>query len=333
MTVRASWLLAGPPDGQTRNDTRLAPSGTFAPSGELTSRDGVIAGGAPLLATGAGAMQVRVGVGRALVQGTSAQGAYPVAVTAPETLTVEDGDAQYPRIDSVIIRIYDGLYDASGDTAVALEIVTGEPEASPVEPLLPPSSLRLWSIRVPAGVSAGTGGITWASALSDRRRYTTSHGGIIPRGWGSNFTGAYDGQYRDIDGVLERWSASAGRWETYRPPRDLETTTSGATGATGFALDAFAARRVGGMCSFTLIVARFGAPIPVPLGDNLTDLTVATIPQGWAPAIDTEGSASDGYGDGGVRVNRNGTIILRTWTPGGQIAGGRSIRISAAYVQ
>ncbi|GGW19859.1 hypothetical protein GCM10018980_25380 [Streptomyces capoamus] len=332
MTVRAAWLLAGPPDGQTRTDTRLAPLGTFAPEGELTTRDGVIAGGAPLMATGAGAMQVQVGIGRALVQGTTAQGAYPVAVTVPETLTVGDGNAQYPRIDSIVLRVYDGLFDAQGKTAVALELVVGTAQPSPVEPNLPPSSLRLWSITVPAGASAGTGGINWASALADRRRFTASYGGIIPRGWGTSFTGAYDGQFRDVGGVLERWNATAGKWETYRPPRDVETISTGATAASGYSVTQYNARRVGGVCSFTVEVVRTGTAISVPAGGNISDQNVATLPAGWRPAYDVEGAASDGYGDGGARIATNGVVTLRTWVPGGSIQSGRNIRISAAYV-
>ncbi|MFD7067143.1 hypothetical protein ACFV97_07850 [Streptomyces sp. NPDC059913] len=332
MTVRAAWLLAGPPDGQTRTDTRLAPLGTMVPTGELTTRDGVIAGGAPLMASGAGAMQVQVGIGRALVQGTTAQGAYPVAVTVPETLTVGDGNAQYARIDSIVLRVRDGLFDASGQTAVAVELVTGTAEPSPSEPTLPPSSLRLWSITVPAGASAGTGGINWSSALADRRRYTAAYGGIIPRGWGTSFTGAYDGQYRDVDGVLERWNATAGTWSTYRPPRDVESITTGAIAASGYSVSQYTARRVGGVCSFTVEVTRTGTKIDVPAGGNITDQTVATLPTGWRPAYDVEGAASDGYGDGGVRIGANGTVLLRTWVPGGTIQSGRNIRISAAYV-
>ncbi|GGU62046.1 hypothetical protein GCM10010211_28840 [Streptomyces albospinus] len=71
MTVRAAWLL---PTGQTREDTRLAPLGTYLPESAMTSRDGVIAGGNPLNATGVAAMQVQVATDRALVQGKCVAG-------------------------------------------------------------------------------------------------------------------------------------------------------------------------------------------------------------------------------------------------------------------
>ncbi|MFM9613919.1 hypothetical protein [Streptomyces niveiscabiei] len=219
MTVRAAWLLpGGASPGQTREDTRLAPVGTYTPASELTTRPGVIPGGSPFAATAAGVMTLQIGTGRAMVQGTAAQGAYPVAVTSPETLTFPDGHAQFARIDSVVLRVYDGLYDASGQTLAAVEILGGEPTATPTPPALPAGSLRLWDVTVPAGTSAGTSGITWGSALADRRQYTTAIGGITPRSAGTSYSGAYDGQYRDTGTGLERWSASAAAWQSYPAP-------------------------------------------------------------------------------------------------------------------
>ncbi|MEU5130035.1 hypothetical protein [Streptomyces mobaraensis] len=213
MSVRSAWLL---PTGQTREDTRLAPLGVMAPTGELTSRDGVIAGGQPLAATGAGPMQVQIGVGRAIVQGTTPQGAYPVAITTPETITVPDGHAQHPRIDSIVLRVLDGLYDTSEQTTALVDLVGGEPSPTPTAPTLTGAALRLWDIAVPAGASAGLGGLDWSRALSDRRRFTAAYGGIVPRG-GATSDGAYDGQYRDGPGGLERWNAAARTWVAVVP--------------------------------------------------------------------------------------------------------------------
>ncbi|MGW5673932.1 H-type lectin domain-containing protein [Streptomyces sp. NPDC003860] len=204
MTVRAAWLL---PNGQTRDDTRLAPLGTMTPTDTLTSRAGVIPGGRPLLATGTG-MQVQIGTGRAVVQGTTAQGAYPVAVIAPETLALGDGDAQYARVDTVVVRVRDQLHDTSGQAVATVEAIVGKPAATPTPPVLPPASLPLWDITVPAGTSAGTGGIPWSTALTDRRTYTTAVGGIAT----GPIDGAYAGQWRDNAGVLERYNGTA--WES-----------------------------------------------------------------------------------------------------------------------
>ncbi|MDQ0949338.1 hypothetical protein QFZ24_003261 [Streptomyces phaeochromogenes] len=219
MTVRTAWLL---PNGQTREDTRLAPVGTYAPESEMRTRDGVLPGGNPFAATGAGAMDLQIGAGRAVVQGTDAQGAYPAANDAPVTLTFADGGAQFGRIDTVALRVYDQLFDVNGQNLARIEIIRGPETAPPLTaPAMPSACLRLWDVTVPAGASAGVGGINWSAALADRRRFTVAPGGIIPRGWGLSFDGAYDGQYRDNGGVLERWSATARAWQTYRAPVEV----------------------------------------------------------------------------------------------------------------
>ncbi|MFJ1708579.1 hypothetical protein [Kitasatospora sp. NPDC088346] len=204
MTVRAAWL---PPAGQTRADTRAAPIGTMTPAGPTTTAPGVIPGGDPLTLTGTAAMQAQLGIGRAVVQGSTLQGAYPVAVTAPELLTVAPGHVQYDRLDLVVLRVYDQLFDASGQSLATVEVVPGTPASVPVAPAAPACSLPLWQVRVPVGASAGTGGITWATAATDLRTYTVAAGGIRPdAGTGP---GAYVGQYRDTGSRIERWSGSA----------------------------------------------------------------------------------------------------------------------------
>jgi len=213
VTVRSGWHYNSPAQspGQTRQDTRLVPVGTFTPVDAMTSRPGVIPGGTPLLLTGS-VMTGSIAVGRAVVQGTSAQGAYPVAVTAAEPITVANGHASLPRIDSVFLVVYDQLYDSSGVTLAAITYVQGTAASSPTAPPAPGTSnsaLRLWDILVPAGASAGSP-INWATALTDRRTYTGAVGGITPDGATS---GAHSGQYRDGGTTtgLERWNGSS--WE------------------------------------------------------------------------------------------------------------------------
>ncbi|WKK26874.1 hypothetical protein QZH56_15510 [Streptomyces olivoreticuli] len=280
MTVRSAWHL---PLGQTREDTRLTPLGVMAPSGEMTSRDGVIAGGQPFAAAGISPMQVQIGVGRAIVQGTVAQGAYPVAVTAPETLTITDGDPQYARIDSIALRILDPGYDTSQQALARVEIIQGAPTATPAPPAMPAAALRLWDISVPAGTSAGVGGINWAGALADRRRYTAAAGGIIPRGWGMSFPGAYDGQYRDNGGTLERWSAPAAAWQPYPYDSGWQPLTLwGGYGHPGHGMPA-AWRRIGPL---VMLRGRIG---PTKTGSTIPNgATILTLPAGARPAGNKE---------------------------------------------
>ncbi|WP_405018179.1 hypothetical protein OHV05_15430 [Kitasatospora sp. NBC_00070] len=208
MTVRAAWL---PPAGQTRADTRAAPTGTMTPAGPTSTAPGITPGGNPLNLTGTAPLQASLSVGRAVVQGTLVQGAYPVAVTEPEVLTFAPGSAQWDRLDLVVLRVYDQLYDLSGKNIAAVEIVPGTPAASPQRPATPACSLPLWQVRVPVGASVGNGGITWASALTDLRVYTVAVGGVRPDA--STDPGAYIGQYRDTGARIERWSGSA--WVGY----------------------------------------------------------------------------------------------------------------------
>lgn len=328
MTVRAAWLL---PQGQTREDTRVTPVGTMAPESELTTRGGVVPGGNPFAATPAGAMSVQIGVGRAHVQGTTAQGPYPAAVTAPELLTFTDGDA-LDRIDTVILRVYDGMYDVEGQALATVEIVQGIAAGAPTPPQLPPASLPLWDVRVRAGASASVGGLDWASALTDRRRYTVAVGGIMPAGGPSSWPGAYDGQYRDLNGVLERWRADTGAWSTYRPPAEApQATTTGFAPAAGWALNDFNARRRGGTVTFSVYLRRSGGALSDAA--NLPDTFVGTLPGGWRPLFPFEAIGTDGYGHGAVRIETDGQLYLRTWSPGIVLNTDNNLRVSATYVQ
>ncbi|MFI8827090.1 hypothetical protein [Streptomyces sp. NPDC053431] len=217
MTVRAAWLQS---TGQTREDTRIALSALLTPSSAsattpgLRSRPGIVPGGFAL--TGTSPMQCTIGTGRAVIQGDeTAQGAYMIAVTAPETLTIPDGDPQYGRIDVVELAVLDDAYDKSGATEAVIRLVKGTPAATPaVPPSGPGSVFPLYTISVPAGTSAGTGGISWTSGAVTTKHYPmTALGGIMPT---SGFNGAYVGQYRDVSGLLQRWDGTA--WISYPKP-------------------------------------------------------------------------------------------------------------------
>ncbi|MFD1658882.1 hypothetical protein ACFSL4_11850 [Streptomyces caeni] len=209
MTVRSAWLTAS---GQSREDTRVTLSGLLTPNAfaaediPFKARGGIVPGGFALTGT-AGSMTFTVGPGRAFVQGGRlVQGTYPVAVTEPETLTAADGDAQYARIDLVELAVQDTVYDSTGQTRALVRLVPGAPAAVPAAPDSPDgSALPLYRITVPAGASAGGGGLAWDSAVTNLRCATAALGGIVPA---SGFNGAYAGQYRDTPGVLERWDGS-----------------------------------------------------------------------------------------------------------------------------
>ncbi|MEU9447274.1 hypothetical protein [Streptomyces sp. NPDC048277] len=217
MNLRSSWVAE---TGQTREDTRLTQLGATTPANPLEVRSGILPGsydglyrmsGFWMEGTG-GSMKATVHEGRAVIAAGATQGAYPVTLPEPATLTFADGDATNPRIDLVVLRIYDSLYDNSGQTKPALEIVQGTPATTPVAPAAPAIALPIYQVKVPAGASAGKGGLDWSAALTDLRTPTVAVGGILPV-YGETGNGAYPGQYRDSGGALQRWDSSA--WVSY----------------------------------------------------------------------------------------------------------------------
>ncbi|MFD4508248.1 hypothetical protein [Streptomyces sp. NPDC058457] len=214
MTVRTAWLS---PDGQSREDTRTNQVGALTPVTDSKGRSGVLPGseGGLYRVTGLwlagtdGTLNAHVTPGRAVIQSTVDRGAYPVAVTEQVDLVFAAGDAQYPRIDLVVLRVYDDTYDASGRTEAAVEIVRGTPATSPVAPTAPDVCLVLFSVTVPANA----GGLTWSAAGTDLRPTTVALGGILPTRSDDTAAGGYPGHYRDINSTLQRWDGSA--WVPY----------------------------------------------------------------------------------------------------------------------
>jgi hypothetical protein len=206
MAVTAAWNAL---TGLTRAAIRLS-TVLMTPTGSTTVRSGVIPGGTPLLLTGS-SMTGSVAPGRAVVQGTSAQGAYPVIVDAATSVSVANGHASLSRIDTVWLVVLDTDYDSSGSrqASIVYQQGTAGSGSAPTAPASGTAYLRLWDILVPAGASSGSP-INWGTALTDQRQYTVASGGITP----GAAAGSYAGQWRDAggaSGILERYSGSA--WE------------------------------------------------------------------------------------------------------------------------
>lgn len=338
MPVRSGWLS---PDSQSREDTRLVSLGALTPVSPVATRSGILPGSADgqfrisgFTVTGTpNTMSVTVSPGRAVVQGADSRGAYPVALTEYLPLTFTDGDAQYDRIDLVVLRIYDDFYDGLGRNEAAVEIVPGTPAAVPVVPATPGLAIPLYQAVIPKGSSAAKAP-TWSSALTGLRTTTVAIGGILPVTTDSA-NGAYPGHYRDLSGVLQRWTGTA--WADYQPPVTVETASTGATAATDWTLTTYNARRTRGVCSFTLGLTRSGAAITATAAGttnpgNLTDQLIATLPAGWRPATETIAAATDGYADGSVRILPDGSVYLITWATSGVIQTSNYLRLSACYV-
>ncbi|MCX4982806.1 hypothetical protein [Streptomyces sp. NBC_00572] len=224
MALRSGWL---PPTGQTRVTTRLTAHGATTPVNPLASRSGILPGSIEgqyrvggLSMTSSGPMTATVHHGRAVIQGADNQGAYPVTLDEDTVVTFGDGDPLNPRLDLVVLRVYDDEFDALTRNEAVLEIVRGTPKAVPVAPAAPPLSLPLCQVRVKAGASAGTGGIDWAGgALTDLRTTLVGVGGILPVYNNAGVPGSYPGQYQDNDNshFLQRWDGTS--WVAY--PKEI----------------------------------------------------------------------------------------------------------------
>jgi len=123
-------------------------------------------------------MTVGVGAFKALVFNTVSQGHYLVQSDANINLDFEPGEASVARTDRIILRVYNDPQDGSGQTGVAVEYLKGQSSGSATP--IPDNSMVLWEVPVPAGTSAGTGGINFVNTAVDKRFYTTASGGIIP---------------------------------------------------------------------------------------------------------------------------------------------------------
>ncbi|MFF9341656.1 MULTISPECIES: hypothetical protein [unclassified Streptomyces] len=215
MNLRSSWLAE---TGQTREDTRLTQTGVTTLANPVQVRSGVLPGSydgryrlSGFWTFGSAPMSATVSEGRAVIQGDISQGAYPVTLPNSEVLTFAPGNA-YNRIDLIVLRIYDGLYDEEQRYEAKLEILQGTPNAAPERPRVPERCLPLYEVLVPAGVSAGNGGIPWNTSLVDLRTPVVGLGGILPVE-GDVQPGAYPGQYQDAGGALQRWDGGA--WVPY----------------------------------------------------------------------------------------------------------------------
>jgi hypothetical protein len=215
-TVRSSWLLD---TGQTREDTRLTQLGATLPADPLKVQSGILPGSADGTARVAAfwlkdqtTMTATVQPGRAVIQGMATQGAYAVTLAEPVVLTFEDGEQQ-TRIDLVCLQVSDTAYGATGQTQATLQIVKGQASATPQPPALPDLALPLYHVTVPAGASAGNTGIPWASAVEDLRVTTVATGGVLPVYGNAAVPGAYYGQLRDRNEIVERWENGA--WVAY----------------------------------------------------------------------------------------------------------------------
>tara|TARA_R110000787_G_scaffold117171_8_gene227721 strand:+ start:173 stop:1321 length:1149 start_codon:yes stop_codon:yes gene_type:complete len=104
-------------------------------------------------------MTIKVGSGtagdRAVVVGdTALQGTFIVEHQSTSvTVPVTTANASNPRVDIVVLRVYDNTFDSSGKDYSDVEVIAGSPAGSPSAPSTPASAIKLATISVAAGAT------------------------------------------------------------------------------------------------------------------------------------------------------------------------------------
>ena len=118
-------------------------------------------------------MSVNVAGGQVVVGGTEAtyQGSYFCENRGTTNLVISAADATNPRRDLIIARVKDAAYSGAVNEW-SLEVVTGTPAASPVDPSVPANSFVLARVAVAALASSVTN-----ANITDLRTFVSTLGG------------------------------------------------------------------------------------------------------------------------------------------------------------
>jgi hypothetical protein len=159
-----------------RSDRQLVESFTLG-------REGVVSTDTDFTYTLPGSLGFTVSTGSAFIKGDtlSTQGMYHARTTANETVTLTTANGSNPRLDQIVLRVYDSTEAGGVNDYAVVEVVTGTATVGATldnrtgAASLPASSLLLYDVLVGAGVGSLT-----ASAVRDKRMtYGVSRGHSI----------------------------------------------------------------------------------------------------------------------------------------------------------
>lgn len=169
-------------------DARVATAGLLSTvwGDSLSARPGVLPEtglqALKVIPTSPASMSVLVNQGHVVVVQPE-QGPWIVPVETVVTLDVPPPDATNPRIDLVVVRVYDLDQgetppvepDAGGRGVATIEIVPGTASGTPAPPPVPPRSFVLGQIQTtPTTTTIGP------AQLTDTRTWTVARGGVRP---------------------------------------------------------------------------------------------------------------------------------------------------------
>lgn len=113
-----------------------------------------------------------------------------------------------------------------------------------------------------------------------------------------------------------------------------DTTTTGATAASGFTINSFLGMKVNGITTITISCTRSGGNISeiATNSGNISDTAFATLPVGWRPPDLIEAMWDSGFNDGGATISSSGVITLRTTSGSNGIQTSQAPRITACWI-
>jgi hypothetical protein len=160
-------------------DHRMLNSALLVQDGNTGTRSGIFHGPSNGSLSTVSAMVARIAPLRCVINNSISNvlGPYVVVSDANVDITFDNGEASVTRTDRIIVRVRDDVNDGSGSTAGSVEYLKGQ--ASGAATALPNNSLLLFEVNVPAGASAGGGGINFGAATTDFRTHTVANGGVI----------------------------------------------------------------------------------------------------------------------------------------------------------
>lgn len=255
-------------------------------SSPLDTRTGLRPDGGGAVAVVGGSMDVQVSPFLGWVSGgtSQAQGGYPFVLDSTKTLTLDAGDPSQARTDTIAAVVRDDAFDSSGTTAASVEVVKGTPGAG--APALPASALPLRDVIVPAGASAGSGGLSSSDLGADRRTWLAAAGGILTVSGATERDAlpAVAGQavYRDDTARVEVHDGTS--WQTYAPLRDSGWQAGGITAASGFAINDARVRQVGELVQVEVHLQLTNQQNYGAGSGAIGDVTLANIPAEYAPS-------------------------------------------------
>lgn len=176
MTIKVLALASGV---TSLADHRVLNGAMMFSNGTIAVRSGVLPGSGSGALSTVSAMVARVAPVKVLIANSisAALGPYLLVSDANVDITFDAGEASVPRVDRIIARVYDDTNDGSGSTTGSIYYLKGQ--ASGTATALPNNSLLLYEMTIPAGASAGSGGVNFGNAV-DQRTYSVAQGGVLP---------------------------------------------------------------------------------------------------------------------------------------------------------